>query len=514
MAGPSGKRANPRAQEHLKEHDQIFCCSPRSPLSPSRRPACQSSLSEYLPSHLPRTKDILDSTDCCCFAGNDCLTTQVVLLSYPFQLARTYFDRVTNLIRSNITPPVKQVSAVCEVSVVNEIESCAQLCRTALAADPLASFGQSPLAPGSPQACFDFVLGIPYDARRMQDARRLKRDASERGHSGAFVFERYLALQAYLVALPRLNQMSAPDSIKRQFCITCRYIATLQEPDERLALESAAFAELAQIVTLRRFHAGQCTFDVKPRMPFAWLLKAHPFHLPGFLKELWFGMRGIGPYVEPHINYWRANQIVLLKREHERSIWRIAQFVEEQPAIRGLMTSSWLYGVATGEESPHLAWLRAFYADDNAQIIDAGPALEDAGFLVGNERRRQLYAEGRFRPRETIVLWSRKDMLGWARRHAELADGAGELIASPAPKGEGRARPPTSPRRWQSGSLTLIDGRRMLYYSPRSYITLTLLLPALLGASIAGAIWSAAAMPLAFVLLIACLWVMQYFFLQ
>ena len=71
------------------------------------------------------------------------------------------------------------------------------------------------------------------------------------------------------------------------------------------------------------------------RMPFAWLLKAHPFDLPGFLRELCFGMRGVGPVVMPHINYWRANQMFLRKREHDRAIWRIAQFVNERARDQG-----------------------------------------------------------------------------------------------------------------------------------------------------------------------------------
>ena len=410
--------------------------------------------------------------------------------------------------------PLKPGCAVREASVANEIESCAEICRAALATDPLVSVGQLRLAPQSPQACFDLVLGIPYDARRMEVVRRLKRDAAERGHIGPSAVERFLALQTYLVALPRLLQMPVPDSIKRQFCITCRDIAsTLQRPDERLALESAAFAELAQIVTLRRLHAGELSFDVM-RMPFAWLLKAHPFDLPGFLRELCFGMRGVGPVVMPHINYWRANQMFLRKREHDRAIWRIAQFVEEQPAIKGVAYSSWLFAVETGEKSPHLGWLREFFAGENARIIDAGPALADAGFLLGNERRRQLYASGVFRPRETIVLWSRADMLAWAHRHPELADGVGDRAACPAPKGAAGARAQTPARHWRSGRWTLIDCRRLLYYRPRPYIALVLALPAVLGASVAGAIWSAAVIAPAFVVLVACLWVFQYLLLQ
>ena len=304
----------------------------------------------------------------------------------------------------------------------------------------------------------------------MEIVRRLKREAGERGPSAPFAVERFLALQTYLVALPRLLVMPLPDSMKRQFCITCRDItSTLQRPDERLALESDAFAELAQMLTLRRLHVGPLSFDIM-RVPFSWLLKAHPFDLPGFLFELCFGMRGVGPVVMPHINYWRANQLFLRKREHDRAIWRIAQFVEEQPAIKGVAYSSWLFAVETGEKSPHLGWLREFFAAENAQIIDAGPALVDAGFLVGNERRRQLYASGVFHPRETIVLWSRADILAWAHRHPELADNLGDRAACPALEVAVGARSPTRARRWRSGRWTLVDGRRLLHYRPRPYI--------------------------------------------
>jgi len=103
-------------------------------------------------------------------------------------------------------------------------------------------------------------------------------------------------------------------------------------------------------------------------MPMAWLLKAHPTDLSGFLGELCFGMRGVGPIVEPPVNYWRGNRMVLLKREHERAIWRIAQFVEEHTVIKGLITSSWLYAIETREVSPNLGWLREFYALENARI--------------------------------------------------------------------------------------------------------------------------------------------------
>ncbi len=305
--------------------------------------------------------------------------------------------------------------------------------------------------------------------------------------------------------------MPLPDSLKLRFCEVCRDIASdPQRYDERFELECDAFAELAQIVTLRRFHAGQNSFDVMRRMPLGWLLKTHPFDLPGYLWELCFRMRGLGPVVEPHINYWRTNQVFLSKREHERSIWRIAQFVEERPSIKGLITSSWLYAVENNKESPHLSWLREFYQNENAKILDAGDALSDAGFLIGSERRRQLFASGLFRPRETIVLWSRADMLAWARRHPEFANGG---PTPPTPRSAASASAIPRAHRWRSGRWTLIDCRRLLYYRPRRYIALTLALPAALGACVA-AVFSSMAAPPVFIALFAVLWLVQYLFLQ
>ena len=78
-------------------------------------------------------------------------------------------------------PLSKPIRVVGEASLGREVECCEELCRAALALDFLGAIGQLPLAPRSPQACFDLVLGIPYDAGRMELARRLKRAAAHGG---------------------------------------------------------------------------------------------------------------------------------------------------------------------------------------------------------------------------------------------------------------------------------------------------------------------------------------------
>ena len=125
--------------------------------------------------------------------------------------------------------------------------------------------------------------------------------------------------------------------------------------------------------------------------------------------------------------------------------------------------------------------------------VDAGPALVDAGFLVGSEKRRRLYADGKFRPRETLVLWRRRDMLTWASSCTGPNEAARPRSVSPSSV---RATPPRCPtnnitdhrRKLQNGRATLIDCKRLLFYNPRHYVVAILFLPALFFAILAGAL--------------------------
>ena len=85
------------------------------------------------------------------------------------------------------------------------------------------------------------------------------------------------------------------------------------------------------------------------------------------------------------------------KREHDRAVFRIAQFVEERP-IKGLITSSWLYAVETKEE---------FSAPRLVARVLRKRECENPGRRPGAYGRRlpgRKRAAATIRPRETIVL--------------------------------------------------------------------------------------------------------------
>jgi hypothetical protein len=196
-----------------------------------------------------------------------------------------------------------------------------------------------------------------------------------------------------------------------------------------------------------------------------------------------------------------------------------------QPDIKGVMADSWLYSVEVGEKTPHLAWIRQFYAERGAYIVDMELADPKSGFLVGSAERRRLYEEKKFHPRQTLVLWSRADILNWAAAHPELADTRAEnrsidraTTRPPDNRYEGHAlqrlTKPVSAHSFRSGQLTFVRAIHLLHEWPRLYVSLTLLIPALAAGLVGMMTLGGWAGSPAFVLAFTLMWLFQYFFLQ
>lgn len=229
------------------------------------------------------------------------------------------------------------------------------------------------------------------------------------------IFGRCLLLLAALHAIPELSAYPVYQGVKEVFA---EDLLSWAQPSASadFSPESARFREMARVVTLRRFPAGQFHWELSG-MP-----RSHVPHTewpkwPRLLFTLALETRGFSPMAETHLNDRRKNRLTLSESEAAKSYFLVAKSLELQPHIKGLFTESWLYCESTGRVSPRLAWMREFLLKRGALLASTRLAPVDSGFLRGSNERRELYEKGLYRPRMTYVLWPRGAMIKWAARY-------------------------------------------------------------------------------------------------
>ena len=239
--------------------------------------------------------------------------------------------------------------------------------------------------------------------------------------SAARAFERTILLRAMRVSAQRLDSYPVHASVRRLYLEELR---SAESPTpaamSRFDLSKNIFVSLAKIATLRRFPAGQMTWEVSG-IPRSWLPKVPVGSLPQVVRYL-LKLGGLGPAFVPHLNATRKDRAALLERETNRSWYRMAQSMKLQPQIRGLVASSWLHSPDTMRVSPHMTVLSRTLLDNGALVVRHHAADLDCGVFYRSPERKKLYEEGQFLPTHGLVIWPRKEMLAWADAHPELED--------------------------------------------------------------------------------------------
>lgn len=416
-------------------------------------------------------------------------------------------------------------------SVTDELDEAAAVCARALE-DPRFHVlpGRWRDAPQSPSDWFELLSGYPDKIESVQTIKRLILEASPAAAETGSTVEQYAVLQALSASVSRIRTERVPNSVKQLFATSCGEIATptrswrthfhedMTRFDTReFSEDGKRFRDLARLSTLRRFPAGDCVFDFYPFMPRHWFLKVAPMAAPGLLYKVLVETGGWGPHISPHLNSGRPNQLQMNKHEWEQSIWRLAKTMELRPEIRALVTDSWLISKETGEQFPNLAWVRAFFVNAGAYLIDMEPAANDSGLRDGSARRKQLHEHGKFCPRNTFVIWPRADVMTWASSHNELTDPGEEPIAPPSRTfpafvkvGSPAPRPPTR----HNSRFHVWNGLEALHFRTGGYVLKVLVAPSII-ATVAAAMafgWWAAAPALAATLTL--MWFVQYYFFQ
>ena len=401
-------------------------------------------------------------------------------------------------------------------SIQTEAAEAGALCREILADPKFASINARLAgAPADAEGWFRLLGGFPHDGEGYAWLTGMKavmpRDAMDAGVSPGH----FAALSALPAAALRITSAPVTDGVKRRYIAFIHQIATRAKRWEvHFDVEGARFHDIAHLASLRRYPAGDLAFQINARLPVFMGLRVHPLDWPGLLREMIFSIGGVGPALSLHFSYARDNWLVLQQVEFERALWRIAKVIELHPSAKALMSNAWFHSPLVGETFPRLTWMRTLFVEGGAYVIDLGPG-QKADICYNSAKRQELYEQGKFCPRQTLVLWPRDQLLAWAARRSDLAD-EGEEAPVPPPMTRPRRIEPGRPRRTakHNSPVTLWDGLDLMKESGPRYALFVLLLPAFVLAMlslIAGG-WIAGMLGL--VLGFCAAYTFQYFLLQ
>jgi hypothetical protein len=317
-----------------------------------------------------------------------------------------------------------------------------------------AAIAASADAPKTPADWFDFCAHYSYEA-----ADRLRRIKAE-GLGGPV--EHYAALNAMSVALERIGSRPITSSIRRQLeSVAQDWVCFAQHWADHFDVESPRFVDVVRLASLSRFSAGDVNFEFMPRLPYSFMFRCHPLHMPALVRQIYGPMRGAAPSLSLHFNYARKNQLILPQKDFERALWRMAKVLECNPELTGITSNAWFHSEALREAFPRLVWMRDVFTDADAYAVDLEPGHgEDIGH--NSAKRKELYEAGKFMPRHTLVLWPRDSVLEWAAPRVDLADPDEAPVTPPAGKGPRSVRSPAHrPHAKANSPLQLWNGEKL-----------------------------------------------------
>ena len=99
----------------------------------------------------------------------------------------------------------------------------------------------------------------------------------------------------------------------------------------------------------------------------------------------------------------------------------VIDFLEANPHCQGIYGITWLVDPHLEEVSPHLTWYRDAMIAAGAKITAMGTDQDTVSLaLQASETRRDLYAAGKYQPRDYLMAFSRHDTLLWYENTAHV----------------------------------------------------------------------------------------------
>jgi hypothetical protein len=99
----------------------------------------------------------------------------------------------------------------------------------------------------------------------------------------------------------------------------------------------------------------------------------------------------------------------------QRSYRRVGELLALNPRLRGVFRSSWFLDPALRSISPNLNYIADLPLAAGASLFFVAADLDgSSGALHRSERRREMFAQGRYRPCIHMMAWPRAALLRWA----------------------------------------------------------------------------------------------------
>jgi hypothetical protein len=134
-----------------------------------------------------------------------------------------------------------------------------------------------------------------------------------------------------------------------------------------------------------------------------------------FMRVIAF-CRGTKPFLELHMHPRDTNAF---NPEGWLATYdNLADFLEVNPSLLGVQSTSWFLDPALEQISPHLAYLRQVPERCGATILYAGDDTgKNSGAFATSLTRRDLYAAGHYHPRLFTRIWPRQKLIqrSWRR---------------------------------------------------------------------------------------------------
>jgi hypothetical protein len=238
----------------------------------------------------------------------------------------------------------------------------------------------------------------------------------------AVALERALLVLAATESLDRIAGLPVDDSVKRLFC---KEFSSFASPPtgsmRRFDMAKSPFVSMSRTVFLIRFPGGLIDWERSGFLK-RWIPRVPPRFLLPTLRFLTMEAHGFKPFLRTHMSDNVQPPAFVRQRDVNLSFYRMATAAELQPDIKAMIGAAWLLSAETRRVSPHLECIARPWLEAGAVYTEAGaPTRVDHGFLVGNERRRQLYVAGDYRPTLGVMMCTRQQAIAWKRANAHLA---------------------------------------------------------------------------------------------